>query len=166
MNCFYWDASALAKRYTTEVGTPIVNNLFTRFTHTRTMCLHICTGEIISILVRKKNAGILTDVVFAQAMSNFRVEVLDDANFSLVSITDSLIEGSYQLIERYSLNATDALILQSAVEVVTTVGRAGNNLVLITSDLRLLRAAQVEGLHTFNPETDNQAILDTFIDLS
>lgn len=165
MDYFYWDASALAKRYTTEVGTPIVNNLFTRFTHAQMMCLHICTGEIISILIRKKNAGILTDVVFTQAMSNFRAEVLDDANFSLVSITDSLIEASYQLIEKYSLNATDALILQSAVEVVTTVGRAGNNLVLITSDLRLLRAAQVEGLHTFNPETDNQAILDTFIDL-
>ena len=164
MDYFYWDASALAKRYTTEVGTPTVNNLFTRFTHGRMMCLHICIGEIISILVRKKNAGILTDVVFAQAMSNFRREVLDDANFSLVSITDSLIEASYQLIEKYSLNATDALILQSAMEVVTTVDRAGDNLVLITSDLRLLRAAQTEGLHTFNPETDNQAILDTFID--
>ena len=37
-------------------------------------------------------------------------------------------------------------------------------LVLITSDLRLLSAAQAEGLRTFNPETDNQAILDIFID--
>ena len=163
MDYFYWDASALAKRYTTEVGTPIVNNLFTRFTHARTMCLHICTGEIISILVRKKNAGILTDVVFTQAMSNFRSEVLDDAHFSLVSITNSLIEASYQLIEKYSLNATDALILQSAVEVVTTFGRADNNLVLITSDLRLLRAAQAEGVLTFNPETDSQTVLDAHL---
>ena len=163
MDYFYWDASALAKRYTTEVGTPIVNNLFTRFTYARTMFLHICTGEIISILVRKKNAGILTDVAFTQAMSNFRAEVLDDTNFSLVSVTDSLITGSYQLIEKYSLNATDALILQSAVEVVTTVGRAGNNLVLITSDLRLLRAAQAEGMLTFNPETDSQTALDAHL---
>ena len=127
----------------------------------------------ISILVRKKNAGILTDVVFTQAMSNFRSEVLDDAHFSLVSITNSLIEASYQLIEKYSLNATDALILQSAVEVVTTFGRAGNNLVLITSDLRAEGSTRFSARKVINgmifqdiaesPETDSQAVLDAHL---
>ena len=28
MNHFYWDASALVKRYAPEIGTPLVNHLF------------------------------------------------------------------------------------------------------------------------------------------
>jgi hypothetical protein len=29
VNSFYWDASALAKRYAPEIGTPLVSHLFT-----------------------------------------------------------------------------------------------------------------------------------------
>ncbi|MCI0387876.1 MAG: hypothetical protein MOB07_03770 [Acidobacteria bacterium] len=36
-------------------------------------------------------------------------------------------------------------------------------LVLISSDLRLTRAAKAEGLITFNPETDDQQTLDSLI---
>lgn len=40
----------------------------------------------------------------------------------------------------------------------------GYNLVLVSSDKRLLRASQNEGLLTFDPETDSQAALDVLID--
>jgi len=40
----------------------------------------------------------------------------------------------------------------------------GDNLILVSSDKRLLRAAQSEMLLTFDPETDIQAALDVFID--
>jgi hypothetical protein len=42
----------------------------------------------------------------------------------------------------------------------------GDNLVLVSSDKRLLRASQSEGLPTFNPETDSQTALDILIDSS
>jgi hypothetical protein len=39
----------------------------------------------------------------------------------------------------------------------------GDDLVLVASDLRLLVAAQAEGLFTFNPETQGQAALATLV---
>lgn len=115
----YWDASALVKRYVAEVGTLLVNQLFTKVSRSRMICLHICTGEVISIFVRKKNSGLITNAIFAQAMANFRVEVLDDVNFKLISTDAHLISSSHPLIEKYALNATDALILRSALNVAT-----------------------------------------------
>jgi hypothetical protein len=63
-------------------------------------------------------------------------------------------------IEQHALNATDALVLCSALDVAGVLHGAGDNLVLVASDTRLLRAAQAEGLTTFNPETDTPAQLD------
>ena len=39
----------------------------------------------------------------------------------------------------------------------------GDDLVLVTSDQRLLRAAQVEGVLTFNPETQTEGDLDALL---
>jgi hypothetical protein len=54
---FYWDASALAKRYAPELGTSLVNHLFASVALDRMMCLVIGTGEVISILVRRPSRG-------------------------------------------------------------------------------------------------------------
>jgi predicted nucleic acid-binding protein len=163
VNLFYWDASALAKRYAPEIGTPLVNRLFANVALDRMMCLSVGTGEVISVFVRKKNAGIITEAAFSQAMVDFRAEVLDSANFKLVAVADSLVFASHPLIERYSLNATDALVLRSALDVANMQRQAGNAVVVLTSDRRLLQAARGEGLQTFSPETDPQVQLDTLI---
>ena len=42
-------------------------------------------------------------------------------------------------------------------------GSDKNELVLIASDQRLLRAAQTEGLLCFNPETDSQQVLMNWV---
>ena len=41
--------------------------------------------------------------------------------------------------------------------------KVGDELVLVASDHRLLRAAQAEGLTTFNPETESQTELDALL---
>jgi predicted nucleic acid-binding protein len=72
VNYFYWDASALVKRYAPEIGTSVVNHLFAHVVLDGMMCLVIGTGEVISIFVRKKNVKIITDVLFSQALVDFR----------------------------------------------------------------------------------------------
>ena len=57
MDYFYFDASALAKRYANEVGTEAVNQILDRVDPTRLMCLIIGTTEVVSVLVRKRNDG-------------------------------------------------------------------------------------------------------------
>jgi predicted nucleic acid-binding protein len=166
VNYFYWDASALAKRYAPESGTPLVNYLFANVSLNKMMCLNIGTGEVISIFVRKRNAGIIPDVAFSQAMIDFRAEVIDSADFRLAAVTDALVFASHLLIERYSLNATDALILRSTLDIAVMRRQEGDDIVLLSSDHRLLSAAQREGLKTFNPETDSQVQLDAFLSVT
>ena len=52
---FYWDASALVKRYAPEIGTNFVNHFFSTVPFNRMMCLSLSTGEVISVFVRKRN---------------------------------------------------------------------------------------------------------------
>ena len=164
MNFFYWDASALVKRYAPEVGTDLVNHLFSEVPLDRMMSLIVGTGEVISVFVRKRNNGIVTRDDFSQAMVDFRAEVIDRGEFKLVSVNDAFVFASYPLIEKHSINSTDALVLRSALDIVGEFRSEGNDLVLITTDQRLLRAAQTENLQVFNPEKDSHARLDTLIE--
>ena len=159
MTHFYWDASALVKRYAPETGTDIVNHLFSAVPADRMMCLAISTGEIISVFVRKRNDDTITQADFSQALTDFRAEVVDIDDFQLMSVEDALIFESHPLIEKHSLNATDALILRSALDVVAELEEEDVDVVLITSDHRLSQAAVGEGLQTLNPESASLADL-------
>lgn len=127
------------------------------------MCLSVGTGEVISVLVRKKNAGLITEAVFSQAMVDFRIEVISAADFQLVGVDDVLVFASHPLIEKYSLNATDALVLRSALDVAALKRQEGHEVVLLASDRRSLNAAQMEGVQILDPETTTQEHLDSFI---
>jgi predicted nucleic acid-binding protein len=159
----YWDASALAKRYTVEPGTTLVNGLFRRVSRDRMACLIMSVLEVISILVRKNNALVLSATGYQQAMAEFDKEVVHAADFTKDSITDTLVYASSPFIEKHSINATDALVLRSALDFAVNLRKAGDDLVLVASDQRLLRAAQAEGLDIFNPETQPQSDLDLLL---
>ena len=166
MNYFWLDASALVKRYVPEAGTSVVNYFFTRVPLQQMLCLLESVGEIISIFVRRRNGGAITGSGFNQAMLDFRFEVSFCAEVEKAYPTESQIAASWELIETHSINSTDAIILRCALDSAIELRGDGDDLILVATDTRLLRAAQAEGLHTFNPETDSQAILDTFINSS
>ncbi|RKU08728.1 hypothetical protein C6502_14235 [Candidatus Poribacteria bacterium] len=160
MNYFWLDASALVKRYVPEAGTPVVNYFFTRVPLQQMLCLLESVGEIISIFVRRRNGGAITGSDFNQAMLDFRFEVILCAEVEKAYPTESQIAASWELIETHSINSTDAIILRCALDSAIELRGDGDDLILVATDVRLLRAAQVEGLRTFNPETDSQAVLD------
>ena len=163
MNYFYWDASALGKRYAPEPGTPLVNYLFTSVPVARMLALYITLGELVSILVRRQNAGAIGDSDFALALTNASTEIVAAGDFPLQSVADSLVLASLRLIERYSVNATDALILRSALDAAGELRARGDDLVLVASDNRLVAAARAEGVLTFNPEAQDRAELDALL---
>ena len=160
---FYLDASALAKRYVVEQGTLVVNHLFRRVARDAMMCLTLGTLEVISVFVRKKNASAIPDPVFRQAMTDFRSEVIDAANFTKIPATDQVVNVAASLVAKYALNATDAVILRSVLDLMATLHTTGEALVLVTSDQRLLRAAQAEGVLTFDPTTQTDGDLDALL---
>lgn len=85
------------------------------------------------------------------------------SDFKTISVPDSLVWDSMRLIESYSLNSVDAMVLRSALDVATELHSIGDTLVLVASDQRLLRAARMEGLQIFNPKIDSQQTLVDWI---
>ena len=164
MYYFYYDASALVKRYTQELGSDKVNFLFANVPHNRLMCLILGAIEVIWVLVRKRNDNRLTNADFRQAGINFDYEVIDhQSDFRTIPVPNSLVWHSMDLIETYSLNSVDAIVLRSALDIAATRRDMGDELILIASDQRLLRAASSENLLVFNPETHPKQTLTDWL---
>ncbi len=163
MTYFYFDASALGKRYAAEIGSTLVSHLFAATPHSHFIVLLAAIGETLSILVRRRNGQLLTPKAYQAAYAAMRAELLEAGQIRLQSVEDALVVASLPLIERHSINSTDALVLRSALDLAALLRSRGHTLVMVAADARLVRAAAAEGLSTFNPESDNHEKLDALI---
>jgi predicted nucleic acid-binding protein len=159
MHSFYLDASALAKRYVPESGSLLVDEILDNVPGDRLYLLNVGVGEVVSILVRKRNAGIITDAYFGQVLIDLESEIVRSAGINKLPIGNRLATSSFALIVAHAINSSDAIVLKSALAIAQKLRSGGNDLVLVASDQRLLRAAQAEGLTTFNPESQDHAAL-------
>jgi predicted nucleic acid-binding protein len=131
-----------------------MNHLFNTVPHDRLVILTQAIGETLSIIVRRRNTCVLSSIAYQQASQALRKELITSCQIRLKTTDDTLVFTSLPLIEKHSINSTDALVLRSALEVAVILRQVGHDVVMIAVDARLLRAAQAEGLVTFNPETD------------
>ena len=160
---FWLDANAIAKRYVAEKGTSIINHFFTNISHERIICLFDSMDETRSVIVRKRNRGEITLSEFNQAIQQFEVEIINSTKVLQVHATVNQKIAARELIDNYSINSTDAYILRCALDKANELRAAGEDLILVSSDKRLLNTAKKERLHTFDPETDSQTALDILI---
>src|ERR1700704_5431290 len=82
---------------------------------------------------------------FEDAMLNFDTEIVRAAEVKKVAVGNRLARSSFPLIVAHSINSTDAITLKSALAIARKLRTSGDDLVLVASDQRLLRAAQAEG---------------------
>ena len=113
MNYFWLDANAIAKRYVTEKGTPIISHFFTNISPDRIICLFDSMDETRSVIVRYRNRREITLSDFNQAIQRFEAEVVNSTEVVQVHATVDQKEVARQLIDDYSINSTDSYILQS-----------------------------------------------------
>jgi len=163
MNYFFLDASAISKRYFIEIGSDVVNYLFNTVPKERMIMLIIAIGEVISVLVRRRNSKQISEISYRQAVVEFHAEMINETGIMVQSISNDLIWSSLSFIEKYSLNATDAIILCCALDLTKEIRNSDDDLVFITADTRLYNAAQSSGLNVWNPERDGQVSLDLLI---
>jgi predicted nucleic acid-binding protein len=159
----YLDASALVKRYVVESGTPTVNHLFHRVPTSCMVVLSVGLAEVISILIRQRNAGVIPPARFPQLIRDVRAEVGIWSPVRVIPVSNDLADQAFDLIDKHSINSTDAILLRSALDLDASLRASGHELLLVSSDLRLIRAAQAEGLATFNPEAQSAADLDAIL---
>lgn len=163
MSKVLWDASALVKRYYAEVGSSTVNTIFAALPAADMAVTFLGYVECAAILRRKCNSRVLNQTAFSGARYLLRQEVLNNRNFRLMSIDDDAMLDSVVWVDAYSINSSDAAILETYLR---HSRESGTVCILITSDKRLLKAALAEGLKTINPETilvpDVVALLTAF----
>ncbi|HQU47269.1 MAG TPA: type II toxin-antitoxin system VapC family toxin [Pirellulales bacterium] len=159
MACFFLDGSALAKRYVPETGSDLMDFIFDSVPEHHIYLVNVGAAEVVSVLVRKRNAGALSVADFNQAILELENEVIQSPAKQMLSFDNGVVIDALAHVIMHSVNATDAIVLRVAVDVAEHLRNQGDDLVLVASDQRLLRAAQAEGLVTFNPETDDQATL-------
>lgn len=129
MPSIFFDASALAKRYVEEDGTELVNLAFALVSIERMTCSTLSILEIISLLVRKRNAGRIDRHEFGEALDAFNTEVVGNSAFVATAVNDPLAFASIHFIPKHNINATDAIILRSALTLQQTLRAAGDDVV-------------------------------------
>ena len=73
---FYFDASALTKRYTEEIGIDKIDFIFSGVPLGCLLCLTVGAAEVFWTFVRKRNDGRITAIQFDRAVAHLRREVI------------------------------------------------------------------------------------------
>jgi predicted nucleic acid-binding protein len=157
-----WDASALTKRYVPENGHLTVDALFSAVPRTQMITSVLSYSETCAILVRKRNGAVLSTPDFLSGRSALQTEVINDPDFGILAVEFSNVLDGIDLIDRHNLNSADGSILATFLKFAQTQP-SSTACVLVATDRRFLRAAQAEGLKTFNPETVAVADVPAFL---
>jgi predicted nucleic acid-binding protein len=121
----YLDPSAWVKRYYHEPGTELTNQLFDtllRARPPRLLCSRIGMPEVVAVLHRHRNAGRVTQALFNTAYAYFEEET---RHVRLLPVRNHQMDASIRHLLAHSLNATDALHLQVALEEHSRLQRRG-----------------------------------------
>jgi len=143
MNFYFFDTSALVKRYHSEKGTEAIDRIFSE-EDKAIVISSICITEIVSALNRKKEEKIISKEDLDAALSRFFHDAVKD--FLILELDDGHIKDSIVLVLKRSLRTLDALQLAVAI------GLKDVNPVFVCADKKLVSVAEKEGLKAINPE--------------
>ena len=150
MTYFYADSSALVKRHITEIGTAWFRTLVDPSNSNIISTSRLSVIEVFSAFNRRVHQGILSTVDYMRVTTDF--EVLCRTEYEFAELTTPVIERACRILENHPLRAYDAVQLASAMITNDTLISTGEQpLIFLAADIRLLNAAQVEGLATDNP---------------
>jgi predicted nucleic acid-binding protein len=147
---YFFDTSALVKRYATESGTACVTALLDPAARHHIFIARITGAEMISAIMRKKRGLKISEADAVIAATLFRSDLTN--RFRIVEITPAIVDSDMTLAETHTLRGYDAVQLAAVLH--TQARRQARGLPalsLITADEDLLAAGAVEGLMTDNP---------------
>ena len=155
MTFLFWDASALAKRFTNETGHETANAIFDNMPDVQHLSTLWGYVETHSILRRRYNGGALKQKDFNEAVTLLRLEFGENETFQILDMDVAAMYSSIVLIDRHNLNSTDAVLLTALLNFARSP--EAPICVMVSADKRLLHAAEAEKLPALNPETASVA---------
>lgn len=153
MAAYYFDSSAIVKRYVQEIGTARVRRLTRRGKPDPIYLARITVVEVTAALARRKKGGSLTGPRTSSILTRFRRYLA--ARYHILEVTPGLLTAATTLAYSHGLRAYDAVQLAVALELNQRWLSAGlGGITPVSSDKELNTAALVEGLIVEDPTLD------------
>lgn len=151
MNVFFFDTSALVKRYFPEIGTVWVQIVTEPATGNTVVLSEITLAETAAVIAAKHRAsGGITRVERDGILRRSSQHCIDE--YTLIPASRAIVDRAVMLTQQHRLRGYDSIQLATALVVNTQYLVAGlPALVFVTADDDLRSAADVEGLATDNP---------------
>ena len=144
MAVFFFDTSALVKRYYSEKGTGAVDEII-ETDQNRVVISSLSIIETVSAFRRKHNRGELSEEAMDGLLSSFFQEALEE--FLILPLEESILQFSFELILEDDLRTLDSLQLSAAISIEPEI----EDFRFVCADSDLVSIAQKRGLSTVNP---------------
>lgn len=146
---YFWDTSALAKRYAQEEGSDIVVSIMDD-SDTISWISSVSLVEIHKTLVDKLRGHEITDLEYGEALVLLDYDTEGRA-FYLVGLRNQGLAKAIGVTKKYGLHCADSMILGTAL---TVQGGARDRVLFVTCDEQQRKAAVGEGYFAYDPQED------------
>lgn len=150
MDVYFFDSSAIVKRYVNETGSVFVETLANLKSGNLILLARITQVKVASAFARRLKGGSLTQTDADDALKLFQHDLSN--NYFVIEITSDLLDKAMKLASKHALRGYDAVQLSSVLE--SNCERISQNLpplILVSADTELNTTAQTEGLSVENP---------------
>lgn len=150
MPAYFFDSSAMVKRFAPERGSRFVVNLLRPSAGNRLYAARITEVEVSAALVRRQKGGSLSVNQATKGLQRLHREF--SRRFTHLAISENVIVEALRLTKMYGLRGYDAVQLSAALEANSErLLRNLPGLILVSADVELNNAAQAEGLAVEDP---------------
>ena len=149
---YFFDSSALVKRYVQEDGTAWVRRLTRRSAGRRIYLARITPVEVTAAIARRRKGRKLTSAKASSILRRFRQHLA--GRYTLIDLSPALFDEAMRLANTHTLRAYDAVQLAAALKIRQEHQDAGfAPVTLISADQALNDAATAEGLTVDDPRS-------------
>lgn len=150
MNPYFFDSSALFKRYHVEIGSAWVRRITAPRFGNLIYIAQITRVEVASAFARLKRDGMLSTRLERSGRTFMKQH--SNKQYRVIMLDNEIIERAEKLTDKYPLRAADAIQLACAISVSSRLRtNSSYQVIFLSADIRLLAAATEEGLSTDNP---------------
>ena len=147
---YYFDSSALVKRYIAETGSDWINQLCTAYPASQLYTVRITGAEIVAAIFARMRIESISISDGGAAVAQFKADFRE--YYQIVEVTGELVELAMTLAENYPLRGYDSVQLAAALSLQRFRFASGlTPLTFVSADARLNAVAQANSLLVENP---------------